>query len=86
MLADRGATHFAVDLMVKDMGLVRRLAESEGVPLDGGRAGRAHCSRELRDAGHGGSDFSILAAVQAQAAGAELPERSTPPRGRASAG
>ncbi|UGS33812.1 2-(hydroxymethyl)glutarate dehydrogenase [Capillimicrobium parvum] len=76
VLADRGATHFAVDLMVKDMGLVRRLAEAEGVPLAAGALAE-RLFTELRDAGHGGSDFSILAAVQAQAAGADLPERGS---------
>ena len=74
VLADRSVTHFAVDLMCKDMGLVRRLAEDRGVQLEAGALAESVFTA-LRDAGHGGSDFSILAAVRAEDAGATLPER-----------
>jgi 3-hydroxyisobutyrate dehydrogenase-like beta-hydroxyacid dehydrogenase len=74
VLADRSQTHFAVDLMCKDMGLVARFAEREGVELEAGRLAGEVFDR-LRTAGYGGSDFSILAAVRAEAAGAVLPER-----------
>jgi 3-hydroxyisobutyrate dehydrogenase-like beta-hydroxyacid dehydrogenase len=74
VLADRSVTHFAVDLMCKDMGLVGRFAEELGVELEAGRLARSVFGG-LQDAGYGGSDFSILAALRAEAAGATLPER-----------
>lgn len=77
VLADRSVTHFAIDLMCKDMGLVARLAADSGVRLAAGAAA-ADTFAELRDAGYGRSDFSILAALRAEEAGAELPERRPP--------
>jgi 3-hydroxyisobutyrate dehydrogenase-like beta-hydroxyacid dehydrogenase len=74
VLADRSVTHFAVDLMCKDMGLVGRFAEDLGVELEAGTLARSVFGA-LQDAGYGASDFSILAAIRAEAAGATLPER-----------
>jgi 3-hydroxyisobutyrate dehydrogenase-like beta-hydroxyacid dehydrogenase len=71
ILADPGQTHFAVDLMAKDMGLVRKLAEANGVPLEAGALAERTFT-ELRDAGDGGRDFSILLARRAEEAGASL--------------
>jgi 3-hydroxyisobutyrate dehydrogenase len=68
---DPSETHFAVELMAKDMGLVRELAEENGVPLEAGALAEKTFTA-LRDAGDGGRDFSILLARQAEAAGASL--------------
>jgi 3-hydroxyisobutyrate dehydrogenase-like beta-hydroxyacid dehydrogenase len=71
ILADPSQTHFAVELMAKDMGLVRELAEESGVELEAGALAEKTFT-ELRDAGDGGRDFSILLARRAEAAGASL--------------
>ncbi len=71
ILADPSQTHFAVELMAKDMGLVRELAEANGVPLEAGALAEKTFT-ELRDSGDGGRDFSILLARRAEAAGADL--------------
>ncbi|HWH21614.1 MAG TPA: NAD(P)-dependent oxidoreductase [Solirubrobacterales bacterium] len=71
ILSDPSQTHFAVELMAKDMGLVRELAEENGVPLEAGALAEKTFT-ELRDAGDGARDFSILLARRAEAAGASL--------------
>jgi 3-hydroxyisobutyrate dehydrogenase-like beta-hydroxyacid dehydrogenase len=71
ILKDPSQTHFAVELMAKDMGLVRELAEENGVDLEAGALAEKTFT-ELRDAGDGGRDFSILLARRAEAAGASL--------------
>jgi len=71
ILKDPSETHFAVELMAKDMGLVRELAEANGVPLEAGALAEKTFTA-LRDAGDGGRDFSILLARRAEAAGASL--------------
>jgi 3-hydroxyisobutyrate dehydrogenase-like beta-hydroxyacid dehydrogenase len=68
---DPSETHFAVELMAKDMGLVRELAEENGVPLEAGALAEKTFTA-LRDAGDGSRDFSILLARRAEAAGASL--------------
>ncbi|MHB2001014.1 MAG: NAD(P)-dependent oxidoreductase [Solirubrobacteraceae bacterium] len=72
VLADPSQTHFAVELMCKDMGLVRDLAESLGVPLEAGALAERTFAA-LRDAGDGGRDFSVLMTRRAEAAGTSLP-------------
>ena len=64
-------THFEVELMAKDMSLVRELAEANGVPLEAGALAEKTFT-ELRDAGDGSRDFSILLARRAEQAGASL--------------
>ncbi len=71
ILSDPSQTHFAVELMAKDMGLVRELAEANGVPLEAGALAEKTFT-ELRDAGDGSRDFSILLARRAEQAGASL--------------
>lgn len=71
ILSDPSQTHFAVDLMAKDMGLVHKLAEANGVPLEAGALAEKTFT-ELRDAGDGNRDFSILLARRAEEAGASL--------------
>jgi 3-hydroxyisobutyrate dehydrogenase-like beta-hydroxyacid dehydrogenase len=71
ILKDPSETHFAVELMAKDMGLVRELAEANGVDLEAGALAEKTFTA-LRDAGDGGRDFSILLARRAEAAGASL--------------
>lgn len=71
ILKDPSETHFAVELMAKDMGLVRELAEENGVPLEAGALAEKTFTA-LRDAGDGARDFSILLARRAEAAGASL--------------
>ncbi len=71
ILKDPSQTHFAVELMAKDMGLVRELAEENGVALEAGALAEKTFT-ELRDAGDGARDFSILLARRAEAAGASL--------------
>ncbi len=73
ILKDPSQTHFAVELMAKDMGLVRELAEANGVELEAGALAEKTFT-ELRDQGDGGRDFSILLARRAEAAGASLGE------------
>ncbi len=71
ILKDPSETHFAVELMAKDMGLVRELAEENGVALEAGALAEKTFT-ELRDSGDGARDFSILLARRAEAAGATL--------------
>jgi 3-hydroxyisobutyrate dehydrogenase-like beta-hydroxyacid dehydrogenase len=71
ILKDPSQTHFAVELMAKDMGLVRELAEENGVELEAGALAEKTFTA-LRDQGDGGRDFSILLARRAEAAGASL--------------
>lgn len=71
ILSDPSQTHFAVELMCKDMGLVRDLAANLQVPLQAGALAEQTFER-LRDQGDGGRDFSILLARAAEAAGASL--------------
>jgi 3-hydroxyisobutyrate dehydrogenase len=71
ILKDPSQTHFAVELMAKDMGLVRELAEANGVNLEAGALAEKTFTA-LRDAGDGNRDFSILLARRAEAAGATL--------------
>jgi 3-hydroxyisobutyrate dehydrogenase-like beta-hydroxyacid dehydrogenase len=73
ILEDPSQTHFAVELMAKDMGLVRELAEANGVELEAGALAEKTFT-DLRDAGDGGRDFSILLARRAEAVGASLGE------------
>ncbi len=74
VLSDPDATHFAIDLMCKDMRLVRELAERLEVPLQAGALAERTFT-ELRDAGDGGRDFSILVKRRAEAVGASLDGR-----------
>jgi 3-hydroxyisobutyrate dehydrogenase-like beta-hydroxyacid dehydrogenase len=71
ILKDPSQTHFAVELMAKDMGLVRELAEENGVELEAGALAEKTFTA-LRDSGDGARDFSILLARRAEAAGASL--------------
>jgi 3-hydroxyisobutyrate dehydrogenase-like beta-hydroxyacid dehydrogenase len=71
ILADPSQTHFAVELMAKDMGLVHELADANGVTLEAGALAEKTFT-ELRDSGDGSRDFSILLARRAEAAGASL--------------
>jgi 3-hydroxyisobutyrate dehydrogenase-like beta-hydroxyacid dehydrogenase len=72
VLAGRVDADFAVELMVKDMDVLHDYARELGVPLHAGELAR-NTFTELRDAGHGGQDFSVLVAVSAAEAGAPLP-------------
>jgi 2-hydroxy-3-oxopropionate reductase len=72
VLAGRTDADFSVDLMVKDMEVLEDYARELGVPLHAGELARETFA-ELRDAGHGGHDFSVLVAVRAAEAGATLP-------------
>jgi 3-hydroxyisobutyrate dehydrogenase-like beta-hydroxyacid dehydrogenase len=72
VLTEERPTHFAIDLMCKDMRLVHELAGRLGVPIAAGALAET-TFEDLRRAGLGGEDFSILAAVRAEEAGAMLP-------------
>ncbi|MCW2954330.1 MAG: NAD(P)-dependent oxidoreductase [Conexibacter sp.] len=63
--------HFAVGLMAKDTRLIGEYAAQLGVPLEAGRLAQA-TFEEVRDAGYGDKDFSVLVALRAAAAGAPL--------------
>ncbi|HVW46113.1 MAG TPA: NAD(P)-dependent oxidoreductase [Solirubrobacterales bacterium] len=71
ILSDPSQTHFAVELMAKDMGLVRKLAEANGVPLEAGALAEKTFT-DLRESGDAARDFSILLARRAEEAGATL--------------
>ena len=58
--------------MVKDMDVLEDYARELGVPLRAAELARETFT-ELRDAGHGGHDFSVLVAISAAEAGAPLP-------------
>lgn len=77
VLSDPTQTHFAVELMCKDMGLVRDLAATLEVPLEAGALAERTFTA-LRDAGDGGRDFSVLLTRRAEAAGTELRPISDP--------
>ena len=66
--------HFALDLMAKDIELVRRFAEELDVPLAAGRLAQETFTRAA-EAGHGGADFSIIAELAAREAGATVAGR-----------
>ena len=72
VLAGRTDADFAVDLMVKDMDVLHDYAGELGVPMRAGELAREMFT-ELRDAGHGGHDFSVIVAIFAAEAGAPLP-------------
>jgi 3-hydroxyisobutyrate dehydrogenase-like beta-hydroxyacid dehydrogenase len=72
------ARRFSLDLMRKDMGLIADLAGSAGVrtpALDVAAEAFEQASR----LGYGGFDFTIVAALSAREAGAELPGGAAPP-------
>ena len=72
VLAGRIDADFAVRLMVKDMGVLEEYARELGVPLRAGELARETFT-ELRDAGHGSHDFSVLVALHAAEAGVPFP-------------
>ena len=69
---------FSVALMRKDMGLITALAGELGVPAPTLALATETFQRAI-EAGYGDLDFSVVAALQAQAAGTELPG-GPPPR------
>ena len=69
---------FSVALMRKDMGLITALAEELSVPAPALALATETFQRAL-EGGYGDLDFSVVAALQAQAAGTELPG-GPPPR------
>jgi 3-hydroxyisobutyrate dehydrogenase-like beta-hydroxyacid dehydrogenase len=71
VLAGRTEADFAVRNMFKDTRLIEQYAERLGVPLEAG-ALASKTFEQVRDAGHGDADFSILVALRAAAAGAPL--------------
>jgi 2-hydroxy-3-oxopropionate reductase len=72
------ARRFSLDLMRKDLRLIADLAAGLGVPVEALELATRMIERAI-DAGYGGSDFSILAPLAAQAAGTELPGGPPPP-------
>jgi 2-hydroxy-3-oxopropionate reductase len=72
VLAGRVDADFAVELMVKDMDVLEDFARELGVPLHAAQLARETFT-ELRDAGHGRQDFSVLVAIYAAEAGVPLP-------------
>jgi 3-hydroxyisobutyrate dehydrogenase-like beta-hydroxyacid dehydrogenase len=66
------ARRFSLDLMRKDLRLITELAAGLGVSVEALEPAIRSIERAI-DAGYGGSDFSILAPLAAQAAGTELP-------------
>jgi 3-hydroxyisobutyrate dehydrogenase-like beta-hydroxyacid dehydrogenase len=73
---------FSLDLMRKDLRLIADLAARLEVPVESLEGATAAIQGAI-DAGYGGSDFSILVALAAQAAGTELPGGPPPPPGAA---
>ena len=65
---------FSVDLMRKDMRLIAELARELQVPAPALELAAATFDRAAA-AGHGARDFSIVAELQAEAAGTTLPTR-----------
>ncbi len=63
---------FSLDLMGKDMGLIAGLAGELEVPVPALELAAATFERAIA-AGYGSHDFSVVAALHAQAAGVELP-------------
>jgi 3-hydroxyisobutyrate dehydrogenase-like beta-hydroxyacid dehydrogenase len=72
VLAGRIDADFAVEMMVKDMDVLDDYAHELGVPLHAAELARETFT-ELRDAGHGAHDFSVLVAIAAAEVGAPLP-------------
>jgi 2-hydroxy-3-oxopropionate reductase len=72
VLAGRIDADFAVELMVKDMDVLDDYARELGVPLHAAELARETFT-ELRDAGHGAHDFSVLVAISAAEVGVPLP-------------
>jgi 3-hydroxyisobutyrate dehydrogenase-like beta-hydroxyacid dehydrogenase len=66
------ARRFSLDLMLKDMGLIGALAARLGVSTPALDVAAARFERAV-DEGYGGSDFSLVVALGARDAGAELP-------------
>jgi 3-hydroxyisobutyrate dehydrogenase-like beta-hydroxyacid dehydrogenase len=66
------ARRFSLDLMLKDMGLIEALAGPLGVPTPALDVAAARFERAVAE-GYGGSDFSLIVALSARDAGAELP-------------
>ena len=64
--------------MRKDLRLIADLAARLEVPVESLEGATAAIQGAI-DAGYGGSDFSILVALAAQAAGTELPGGPPPP-------
>jgi 3-hydroxyisobutyrate dehydrogenase-like beta-hydroxyacid dehydrogenase len=63
---------FSLDLMRKDMGLISELTERLGVDTPALELA-AQTFEQAIAAGHGASDFSVVVALHAAAAGAQLP-------------
>lgn len=66
------ARRFSLDLMLKDLGLIEALAGPLGVPTPALDVAAARFERAVAE-GYGGSDFSLIVALSARDAGAELP-------------
>jgi 3-hydroxyisobutyrate dehydrogenase len=66
---------FSIDLMRKDLRLIETLADELGVPAPALELAAATFERAAA-AGHGGRDFSVVARLHAEAAGAALPSRA----------
>jgi 3-hydroxyisobutyrate dehydrogenase len=62
---------FSAELMCKDIGLIQSLAERLEVPIEAGKLARERFDRVVA-AGHGGSDFSVIVALESEAAGAPV--------------
>jgi 3-hydroxyisobutyrate dehydrogenase-like beta-hydroxyacid dehydrogenase len=71
---------FSLDLMRKDVRLISELAGRLGVRVDALELATAKVQAAI-DAGYGGNDFSVLAPLAAEAAGAVLPGGPPPPPG-----
>jgi 3-hydroxyisobutyrate dehydrogenase-like beta-hydroxyacid dehydrogenase len=65
------ARRFSLDLMCKDMGIVRALAEQLGVPVPAADVARAAFERAVAE-GFGGDDFSRAIQLHAQRAGTRV--------------
>jgi 3-hydroxyisobutyrate dehydrogenase-like beta-hydroxyacid dehydrogenase len=73
---------FSLHLMAKDMGLIAGLADELGVPVPALELAAATFARAIA-AGYGEHDFSVVAALHAQAVGVELPGGAPPAPGGA---
>jgi 3-hydroxyisobutyrate dehydrogenase-like beta-hydroxyacid dehydrogenase len=78
VLAGRIDADFAVGLMSKDTRLIGEYAQRLGVPLEAGALAQRTFD-EVRDAGYGDKDFSVLVALRALAAGAPMANVSLEP-------
>jgi 3-hydroxyisobutyrate dehydrogenase-like beta-hydroxyacid dehydrogenase len=63
---------FSLELMLKDMGLIEALANPLGVPTPALDVAAARFERAVAE-GYGSSDFSLVVALAARDAGADLP-------------